>query len=725
MRFLNLVSKFFFLLPILLVGFAPLAFAESGINFDKEIVKYNGDGTHDEKLSVLLYDRVFDGRDFKDYIYADNGNNLELRTSTNVVTLDKTGCEFNVYDSSNNLLFSDSIIGYQSIVDSFNWSEVSSVNNASCNAFFDPVSGSLVSQKINPSAGKIEYKYIFDDGRWKTQLEVTNLSALSDRVFGFDQTITIPTDVVQFGSVSRNLDTFHNSVFDRNWIISNNSKVLDFLNGIEYDLSLGFSHLDSITVIDSGVNSSKLVFHFLNNNSILLPGDTLIIDPTYSSTSGGAFTPLYGSANTRAGIYVRTSSSVLNGLDMSEVSFYLKKVGSPTGTLSLKIYDSGGTLQYTSPTTFDVSTFTSWSVVKSFVALYTLSTGDKIAVEYSGGDASNNVQVEYSATGTFDGTDTSLCLYAGSWLCSPTYDNYDYKFDLVYTTVSPPDPIMDLSSSSIGKTFAFLTWTEPALNGEALITYSLNYTTPTGNPLTFLANTTNIFYNMAGLTASTNYSVRVTAVTAGGLDATGNIYNFTTSSFDPPGTPTLGANALSDSAIRFTSVAGTAGSNSTLWYGLQCELNGAGSWTSTVSNSTLPASRIYEYSGLTFGDSLICQWRDGSVDGWSPWSNNATDTLTLSVVSAQRTDASEDKLLEFINFVTAQGGVYFGLGVIPFAVMLIGFMAGKKTVRIFTLITLSLMGIIHASGYYVYPNWYWTLCLLLGIGLVLGRQKSD
>ncbi len=241
----------------------------------------------------------------------------------------------------------------------------------------------------------------------------------------------------------------------------------------------------------------------------------------------------------------------------------------------------------------------------------------------------------------------------------------------------------------------------------------------------FLEISTSNPFTFTGLTLGTSYSANATAITEAGANYTlANILNFTTSTWNAPGAPTLSAVALGDTALRFTSVPGTAGDNSTAWFGLRCELNSAGGWLNSVANNTYV--NFYEYGGLVLGDDLICQWRDGSVDGFGAWSNNATDTLALAILSGQRTIAdTDDKLMQFIDMVSGMGGVYFGLGVLPFGIMLIGFMAGKKTVRIFTLATLMLMGIVHASGYYVYPNWYWTLCLLFGLVLIMGRMKSD
>lgn len=295
--------------------------------------------------------------------------------------------------------------------------------------------------------------------------------------------------------------------------------------------------------------------------------------------------------------------------------------------------------------------------------------------------------------------------------------------EITYIGDTYPDAIYDLISTAITQTTVALSFSTPDLQGGNLTNYLINSTTPHGNPQTFALNTTSLTPTITGLSIGTDYSFRASALTELGYNATGNILNITTPFFILPGIPTLTANALSDSAIRYTSISGMIGDNSTIWYSLRCDLNSAG-WSSIISNSSLPVTRSYDYTGLTFGDVNICQWRDGSVDGWSGWSNSATDDLKLQVIQSER-QSNADPLKNFEAFIDDMGGFYFGLGLFPFVTMVIGFMAGRKTVRIFTLITLFLMGIIHASGFFIYPDWYWTLSLLLGLVLVLGRQRSD
>lgn len=307
----------------------------------------------------------------------------------------------------------------------------------------------------------------------------------------------------------------------------------------------------------------------------------------------------------------------------------------------------------------------------------------------------------------------------------PTYDGGNGGSGIVilrYQGIPSPDAVDDLVSLGVTQTTASLDWTEPNLNTGNLTNYLLNSTTPHGTPLTFVVNVTNSDHIVTGLSLGTDYSFRVSALTEGGYNATGNILNITTTIFNPPNPPTLGAVALSDSAIRFTSVSGGTGDNATAWYGFRCSTNG-GAYNTVVSNSSIPVDRVQEETGLSLGDEYICQWRDGSSAGWSPWSNNATDVLELQIVQSARS-SNADPLKNFETMIDQYGGIFFGLSLFPFIVMIIGFMATPKTVGIFALITLMLMGIIHASGYFVYPEWYWFMMFLFAIPIIFTRARN-
>ncbi len=745
----------YILLSILLIASISLisipdSFAEieKGLNYDEEILKTFPNGSKQIKHNFLSYNRILDNGIYKDYIFTETANTLKIETANGFISLDKNSCGFNFDDK-----FTDSIVAYTSLVDQYSFNSIDSINNATCEAYYDQGNNSLVAKRYASNVGYMEYKYIFNNGQWKTQLEATNLTTLTNRVFAFDQTIDLNRDTIHYGGQERNLDNFSGRTFDRTWLENNEGKIITLLNGLHFDFDLGFENLDSISITDTGLNKSKLTFHYMRNNDILMPNETLIIDPQFT----------WGSANN---VYTATTSAsattscATGSVKTSGDSQYLREYDStdPTGycryesaqwdtssipdtaTVSLVEFrlDVSATVSDINcditPVAGDITSISAGALMTDILDgtpyisnnAYCKTNASDVTVTL-GGTANTDLQTRLTTDDLFG----IGILFTDHARNTPTHtlQTSGKELQVTYTTTVSPDTIDDLTLDSVTQTTANISWSLPGLNGETFLNYMINNTSPQVSPVTvFYSNTTSTTATITGLTLGTNYSAQVSVYTTAGA---GNwtlpqslVLNYTTSTFTLPGAPTLSATALSDTALRFTSIPGTAGDNSTKDFGLQCELNGAGGWLNTVNNNTYAS--FYEYSGLTLGDSLICQWRDGSADGWSNWSNNATDTLALAILSGQRTIAdTDDKLMQFINMVSGMGGVYFGLGVLPFGIMLIGFMAGKKTVRIFTLATLMLMGIVHASGYYVYPNWYWTLCLLFGLVLIMGRMKSD
>ena len=751
----------YYILSILLIAsvslIIPDSFAEieRGKNYDKEILTTNPDGSpNDIRYSFLLSDRILDNGIYKDYIFTETADTLKIQTARDFISLDKNSCSFNFDD-----IFTDSIVAFNSIVDLYSWKAINQINTATCEAYYDITERSLVAKRYASNVGYMEYKYIFNGNAWKTQLEATNLTTLTDRVFAFDQTIDLNSDSIFFGGSQRNLDNFSGRTFDRIWLENNKAKVINFLIGVQFDFDLGFDNLDSISITNTGTNKSKLTFHYMKNNNILMPNDTLIIDPAYTSDwSDAGYVDDYaslgtcdtGSAHIGGPATIRFGAAYTGvGTDCSRawIEFDISSAD-PTWTVSDVIFEA----EMTAPTGTGRD-----GNIYHMNAQPSLATASDVFIDSRDGTAYVTANSDLNGAGVVaidlgTSADTDLTTAFGlsqTWfglgfatndesLPAPSthaLQNMDTgggvpepKLTITYSVTGAPTPdsIVDLTLDSVTQTTATVSFTIPNYNTGNLTTNTFNLDTPqNNNVLTFFANSTDNPFTFTGLTLGTSYSANATVITEGGGNYTlANILNFTTSTYVNPGTPTLSASALSDTAIRYTSVPGTAGDNSTIWFSMQCELNGAGGWLNTVNNDTY--TTFYEVTGLTLGDVNICQWRDGSVDGWSGWSNNATDVLALAILSAQRGIAdTDDKLMQFINMVSGMGGVYFGLGVLPFGIMLIGFMAGKKIVRIFTLATLMLMGIVHASGYYVYPNWYWTLCLLFGLVLIMGRMKSD
>ena len=124
------------------------------------------------------------------------------------------------------------------------------------------------------------------------------------------------------------------------------------------------------------------------------------------------------------------SGSVLVGKRVSKLELHLYRVGSPTGTATVGVWNGSGELQYTFGT-IDVSTITT----ATNATLYTFNNTDSTHVfsanEYfgisynTGGDGSNKIAVYHDdASPPFDGTNSVWSRYNGSsWTDFTAVDN--------------------------------------------------------------------------------------------------------------------------------------------------------------------------------------------------------------------------------------------------------------------------------------------------------------
>lgn len=118
-----------------------------------------------------------------------------------------------------------------------------------------------------------------------------------------------------------------------------------------------------------------------------------------------------------------------NGQNITSAQFYIRKLGSPTGNATAKIYPHTGefgaggkpalnTSLATSTTSFDVSTLTGSFQLIEFLFNPEIQTvnGQKyiIVLAYSGGDASNAVEYAFDDSAPTHGGNISE-LQAGTW----------------------------------------------------------------------------------------------------------------------------------------------------------------------------------------------------------------------------------------------------------------------------------------------------------------------
>ncbi len=161
--------------------------------------------------------------------------------------------------------------------------------------------------------------------------------------------------------------------------------------------------------------------------------------------NANAATSVQAYANTNQDSEVNIGNGTLDGVAQSfagvagqlvRAQFYLRKVGSPTGNATVKLYAHSGTFGTSSiptgatlvaSTVLDVSTLTGSLADVDFyfeaAAFYDLvgATNYCIAIEYTGGDGSNYVAVGYDASSPTSAGNAATLASGGGW-SAQTYD---------------------------------------------------------------------------------------------------------------------------------------------------------------------------------------------------------------------------------------------------------------------------------------------------------------
>lgn len=142
---------------------------------------------------------------------------------------------------------------------------------------------------------------------------------------------------------------------------------------------------------------------------------------------------LYNDSNILVVEYV-TSGSKLVGKEINTIEVWLSKVGNPTGTITIGVFDSLLNTKKVFALVDATSLTTAWkrytfTIPDSYIIQY----DDHIGILYSGGDASNYVQIGVDVTNPFDGTSAYMRRYAGSWVDAT---GEDLMMTLAYTIAS-------------------------------------------------------------------------------------------------------------------------------------------------------------------------------------------------------------------------------------------------------------------------------------------------
>ena len=223
---------------------------------------------------------------------------------------------------------------------------------------------------------------------------------------------------------------------------------------------------DSASV--TGLGTKVVTTTSVQDNSILVEKDTgrrywfdtnaenrtITATGTYVySQETGAFD------NNKQGFHIATTSSALHGKTINSVSFWLAKIGSPTGTAYIRAYSNanlnGATTQVHEFGSIDVSTLTQGSSgMTSGWTKYTFNTGshtlaqyDTVGLEWNGsGSSSTNVSMQGASSDQYDDTDT----VRGRTTTSGTSPvaTYDVKFEVTETTFWNMEPTFEDDFSS-------------------------------------------------------------------------------------------------------------------------------------------------------------------------------------------------------------------------------------------------------------------------------------
>lgn len=533
------MNSIFFLLPFILVvsiGIYHDATAQEVITGYNYFDIKNPDGSGGELRSHHPY--VLDSNN--NYVPFINSG-LQTTSHLGTVTLNTDGTY------SWNGKFTDKIVAkYADVSDLNSWTYLNTLNNDTPDLSWSNEEFSNIKQS---AAGILNYKYIFDNGKWKTQLEATNLSGLTTKAFGFDQIIDLNSDTIKFGGITRNLDNFDGVTFDKEFLDNNEGKILDLLNGINFDFDLGYENLYSITVHDTGVNKSRLVFDY-RTSTPLLPNETLVIDPTFTDTTssdGRVISTTSVSASCSATLSSKDTSSVqiekaaaaANGACLAGwIEFDISGAATDWTVTSASLeYDvttannspTACTWRETtvqpssgSGTTLLANAMSGTAITASDSGCTTVADGKTIALN---GDGITSIQTAIDASQSWYGvavffTDQTR---GASQVGAVIIRSNDAVLSITYNITPTPDAVTDLTSLTQSYGTVDLSWTEPNLNTGNVSGYQINYTTPYGNPLTVITNntgTSTTLTSVTGLSTGTPYTFGVSVWTEGGNNAT-------------------------------------------------------------------------------------------------------------------------------------------------------------------------------------------------------------
>jgi len=223
------------------------------------------------------------------YYVKEDANMVMVETPEGSFVWNKSACAITFYNgelitqNSVPVIGSDSFIFRGAVVGSDNWNNLPALNNASCvtEIFEDGTNIEVRGTKTAPGVGEAKIRYIKLAGDLlKPQLEVTNLNpAWTNHKLSILETLHVP-DNVKLGDTVYNIEANTGFFADRTWIQQRSAQFIELTDKVNYDVGLGWDLLWGINVVYEN-STSKLVFDYSNNELVIAPNETLILDPLY------------------------------------------------------------------------------------------------------------------------------------------------------------------------------------------------------------------------------------------------------------------------------------------------------------------------------------------------------------------------------------------------------------------------------------------------------------
>jgi len=508
------------------------------------------------------------------------------------------------------------------------WSDEDS-NNAECQYSFN--GNQVIATKSNfdiftNTGSSYEVQYDFSDfGLMEWTYRTTNNDITkTDQKYGF----TFVCDGIGCNDVRVDNIPLDNGVV----------KTIDEVKG--KGLKVGQSDFDlkeethNYTWALSKPSNDKFVADFTHSKGRLAVGENLVIDPTFSYTSGTLerIIRLQSNSCEDAGSNEPNGYFGRDSINCYRVSAEWDISSIPNGSVASDVsirYDTNDSASWASDCDWRAMIYQpsveSNELIGDDIADGTIFLDDQACTHPEtntvidlGTDADANltsfVSLGWWAVGIHD--DQELASSGNHYIAFS-----DIELQVTYTTgVYNPGPPVNPSGGGFPY-FNNFTWN---MNNATLVTGSAIWNSTdniTYDWLTNVANGTENYLHMnLGIDETHYYKVSHYSFNNG---TNSTAISLTTDNY--PDAPTISANADSETQITITyDTAGASdGGDVVKDYNLQASIN-SGPWIDIVSNSTHTTS--YAHNGLTTGDTVNYGWRDGNGVGWSSSANATAQT---------------------------------------------------------------------------------------------------